>query len=397
VRPAAGAAPAPLAARTPLVVVGDDWGRHVSTLQHVVRALLPRHPTVWVNSFGHRLPRLTRYDAARALGKVAAMVGAGRAVPSELGRPAAVIEPRALPWHHIPAIHAANMASLRHAIRRRLRALAPGERPVLISSTPVAEGLIGGLGEQLAIYFVIDDYLELPYVTPGLIAPLEARMLEKVDAVVATAQALVERKRPRSHLAFHLPQGANYEHFAVPRPVPPELGSLPRPLLGFAGGVSECLDVPLVRALAHRFPAASVVLVGPVSIDTNTLALPNVHILGNRAYADLPAYVQAFDVGLIPYILNDWTRSVDPLKLLEYLAAGLPVISTGLPEAEKHRPMATVVPGGSEWLDAVAAALRERSDAARARRQAYAATQSWAVRASRFEEILADVAAATAR
>jgi glycosyltransferase involved in cell wall biosynthesis len=368
---------------TPLVVVGDDWGRHVSTLQHLFRQVLPSHPIVWVNSFGHRVPRLTAYDVRRAAAKVAAML-APPPPPVHERAPDAVVHPRALPWHHVGPVHAANMRLLRHDVRRALDAVAPGRAPLLVSSTPIAEGLVGTLGERASVYFVIDDYATLPYVSAALVAPHERRMLDKVDLVVATARALVERKRPRSGRMHYLPQGVNHEHFATPRPVPPELAPLPRPILGFAGGVSECVDVPLLLSLADRMPGASIVLVGPVAIDPAALTRPNIHLLGNRPYADLPAYVQAFDVGLIPYVLNDWTLAVDPLKLLEYLAAGLPVVTTPLPEAAKYGQVIAIEPAGPRWLEAVAALAAEGPGARRSERQEVAGANTWRARAEAF-------------
>lgn len=384
----------PLTPDTPLVVFGDDWGRHVSTLQHLFRRVVDRHPVIWVNSYGHRIPQLTLYDLRRAVQKVAAMV---RPRPRPTGAagpfPVAIIEPRALPWHHRRIIHAFNTASLRRDILRTLARVAPGRRPVFITGTPVAEGLVGRLGELASFYFIIDDYAELPYVTPELVTPHETQILRKVDAVVATAAALVERKRPASGRAHHVPQGVNYEHFAEPRPVPAELAALPRPILGFAGGVSECLDVEQVRTLAQNYPSASVVLVGPISIDLAPLTLPNVHILGPRPYADLPAYVQAFDVGLIPYVLNDWTRSVDPLKLLEYLAAGLPVVTTPLPEAGKYGNVVHIATAGAAFLTGVQQALTQRDATSRTTFRSVARANTWEARAQAVLDMIAEVVA----
>ncbi len=384
----------PLTRDTPLVVFGDDWGRHVSTLQHLFRRVVDRHPVIWVNSYGHRIPQLTLYDVRRAVEKVAAMVRP-RPRPSDAAGPfpAAIVEPRALPWHNRRIVHALNTASLRRDILRTLARVAPGRRPVFITGTPVAEGLVGTLDELASFYFIIDDYAELPYVTPQLVTPHETRILQKVDAVVATAAALVERKRPASGRAHHVPQGVNYAHFSTPRPTPPELAALPRPILGFAGGVSECLDVDQVRSVAQAFPTASVVLVGPISIDVAPLALPNVHILGPRPYADLPAYVQAFDVGLIPYVLNDWTRSVDPLKLLEYLAAGLPVVSTPLPEANKYTEVVQIASAGSAYLTAVSDALGRSDLATKEAFRRVALANTWEARAQTVLDMVASVVA----
>jgi glycosyltransferase involved in cell wall biosynthesis len=385
----------PFSAQTPFVVLGDDWGRHVSTLQHLFKHVIPEHPVVWVESFGHRIPRLRVVDVRRAAEKMRAMARPRRPATDERG-PAAVLAPRALPWHTARLVRSANTWSITHDVRRALARIAPGEPPVLVMATPTLPELVGTLRERAAIYFCMDDYGELPDTTASMLEPLEALLLERVDAVVATARRLVMLKCPKSGRAYHLPQGVNYDHFATPRSCPPELASLPRPILGFAGGVSPCCDFELLRTVANAMPNASVALVGPVMVDLGAERLPsNVHILGKRSYAELPAYVQAFDVGLIPYLLNDWTLSVDPLKLLEYLAAGIPVVTTPLPEVQKY---ASVVSQGSTpaaFLAAVRGALATR-EPERASGRETAARNTWSRRARQFLEIVAGSCGRTA-
>lgn len=376
----------------PIVVFGDDWRRNVSTLQHLFVHLITHRPIVWVNSFGHRAPQLTVYDLRRAVVKVRSML-AGHRVPAD-GRPAParIIEPRALPWHNIAAVRALNTWSLVRDIRRALADVAPGRPPLLITGTPAAVGVVGELGEVASMYFCMDDYGELPGVDVDIVAPLEKVLLLKVDAVVATAKALVELKRPASGLAYSLPQGVNYDHFAVPRPMPDDMAALPQPRIGFAGGISSACDFDIIRAVAEAYPSGSIVLVGPVQADVRPPRLPNIHLMGHRPYDILPAYVQAFDVGLIPYVLNDWTRSVDPLKLLEYLAAGIPVVTTAIPEVEKYRSAVCIASEIPAFLACVESALRPNMRAEQAERgRAVAREHTWAHRAEQLLRIAAEV------
>ncbi len=376
-------------ADTPFVVFGDDWGRFVSTIQHVFQWIVPQYPVIWVNSFGHRTPRLSLYDLRRAVEKAGAMVRPpAHHEPRNGGLtlPRSIVQPRALPWHHVGAVHAVNTWSIVRDVRRTLAEVAPRQRPILVSATPIAEGVIGQLNELASIYFCMDDYAALPYVSPHIIEELEPRMLDRVDTVVATAKALVEAKRPRSGNAYQLPQGVNFEHFAQPRSVPPELANLPRPIVGFSGTLSECCDLNLIQRLADTFPQASFVFVGMHTIDPTPIKRPNVHLLGARPYADLPPYVQAFDVGIIPYVLNDWTRAVDSLKLLEYLAAGLPVVTTAFPETRKYAQVVSVTETDEAFISAVQTATQERGG--RAGHQEFASHHSWKDRAQTFLEIV---------
>jgi hypothetical protein len=369
------------------VVLGDDWGRHVSTLQHLFRRIIGRYPLVWVNSFGHRRPRLTLYDMQRAAHKLAAL--AKPAPPRTANRselqPDHLVQPVALPWHDVAVVRRFNCWSLARDIRKGIARVAPGERPLFVSGTPTAFGLIGNLDELASIYFCIDDYGEIHGTDRDLLAPLEVEMLARVDALVATAASLTVTKRPASGRTLQVPQGVNFEHFSRYRNPPADLATLPRPILGFAGGVGPAVDFTLIRALASAFPEGSVVMVGPHQQDVSTEQWPsNVHFLGPRPYEELPAYVQAFTIGLVPYVHNDWTRAVDPLKLLEYLAAGIPVVSTALPEAKKYASALQLADGPEAFVQAVRAAMATDGPEARAARMQVARGNRWEDRADAF-------------
>jgi len=398
----------PVAPNTPFIVFGDDWGRNVSSMQHVFRVIAARYPVVWVNGIGHRVPTFRRKDIARAVQKVRSMFGGRVAVnaasnaPVEAAadpsaQPRRIIHPRVLPWHHVGPVRRYNARWLRNAIARVMQEEGLTAPPIVVTGTPPSAPLIGELGEAASVYFCMDDFLHLPGVSPEMLGPLERELLEKVDVVVATAAALVESKRPRSGQAHYLPQGVNYEHFSRPQPVPAALRDLPRPLIGFAGGVTTPLDFELVRMIALAHPQASVVLVGPIGPDFPGIDLPNVHVLGRSPYESLPGFVQAFDVGLIPYVLNAHTLAVDPLKLLEYLAAGIPVVTTDLPEVRKYRDAVTIAAERPAFVAAVGAAVaatRPRPDPAA---QAVARNHTWDRRADRLLEIISAVAAGQGR
>ena len=380
-----------LPTNTPIVVFGDDWGRHVSTMQHIFRWIIPHYPVIWVNGIGHRVPRLTWDDVHRAASKLRVLVrpSTDGAAPDEIGehhQPQTIIHPRVLPWHHWPGVHALNTRSLLRSIKGALQQYS--ERPVLVTGSPPSVGVVGELDELVSVYFCMDDFLHHPAATAKMIAPLERRLLERVDVLVATAHGLTKTKRPRSGRTHYLPQGVNFEHFAVKRPTPTELQGLPRPIIGFAGRLSDCCDLRLLARVAKRFPEASLVLVGPLSVEHRGLELPNVHCLGHRPYQDLPAYVQEFDVALVPYLVNDWTRAVDPLKLLEYLAAGVGVVSTAIPEVRKYEAVVRVTEDASDFVLGIERALTEDRETVVSRGQALARQHTWKQRAQALLDII---------
>ena len=304
--------------------------------------------------------------------------------------PQHIIEPRVLPWHGNRFASALNRASLKRDIRRALRRA--GIRDfVLITGSPPSAPVVGECGESASVYFCMDDFLLLPGTTPRMIAPLEQELLRRVDAVVATAKRLVETKVSASGRGYYLPQGVNYEHFATRRELPAELRDLPRPIVGFAGGVGVAVDVPTLHAISAAIPHGSLVLVGPVTLPREMLRGTNIHVLGNRPYEELPGYVQAFDVGIIPYVENDWTRTVDSLKLLEYLASGIPVVASELPEVRKYSAAVTVAPLGQPFAQAVVANLLPSGSLRGAAAQSFAAQHSWERRGERLLEIVEEV------
>jgi glycosyltransferase involved in cell wall biosynthesis len=387
-----------LEAGTPFVVFGDDWGRNVSTMQHLFRQLTARHPVVWVNGIGHRVPSIRRKDLKRALQKARAMfVGGTGSDGSDLdlgGRPQRVIQPKVLPWHHLTPVRAYNTRNLISAVKRALADEGITTPPIVVTGTPPSASIIGRLGEHLSVYLCMDDFLSLPNVSPRMLGPLEQELLQKVDAVVSTAQALVDTKRPRSGRGYYLPQGVNFKHFASPQPEPLDLRGLPRPIIGFAGGVTSPMDFALVERVARANPGASIVLVGPVGEDSPRFEAPNIHVLGRRPYQSLPAYVQTFDVGLIPYMLNAHSIAVDPLKLLEYLAAGVPVVTTDLPEVRKYAEAVLIGRSHDEFDAAVTRAVRQGRTEKGPEAQSFARQHGWDRRADRLLQILAEVATA---
>jgi glycosyltransferase involved in cell wall biosynthesis len=377
------------------VVFGDDWGRHVSSIQHLFRHVVGRADVVWVDSIGHRSPTFTATDARRAWEKVRTMVA------PPLPRPGAprdatpgprVVPPRVLPWHALPPVRWFNRASLTRQIRQAIGADGRDREIILVTNSPPSAPVVGRLGERISVYFCMDDYLTLPGTSPGMLGPLEQQLLARVDAVVVTARALLERKQARAGRGYYLPQGVNYEHFATPRPVPAAMAGLPRPIIGFAGGIGTALDVPTLEQIADAIPEGTLALVGPIHEAPAVPRRPNVVTLGAQPYSDLPAYVQAFDVGIIPYVDNAWTRAVDPLKLLEYLAAGIPVVAAPLPEVDKYASVVTIAALGAPFAIAVRAAL---GDGRRAERQAVARENQWEARADRFLAIIDEVVDAT--
>jgi glycosyltransferase involved in cell wall biosynthesis len=183
--------------------------------------------------------------------------------------------------------------------------------------------------------------------------------------------------------------------------IAPEVRELPKPVLGFAGNMQASkVDFDLLEAVAKAWPAGTLLLVGPERPETETqlrrlASLPNVRWVGMKPYAELPSYVAAFDVALIPYLENEYTRSCFPLKVFEYLAAGKPVVASGLPELVHLVPDIVLASGTREYLRGIESALESADQGSAAQRMALAAQNTWETRTERLLGLVeAELAAA---
>ena len=205
---------------------------------------------------------------------------------------------------------------------------------------PAAGLLAGGFDEAAIIYYCVDEYTAFSGVNSGSLAAIELDLLQQADLVLTSAERLYESKRRLNPHTFLVRHGVDYNHFRSTLDpelqIPEEVANLPGPVIGYFGLIAQdWVDTALLAHVADRFPNGSLVLLGKVTMDVSELEQrPNVHLLGRKPYADLPAYCKAFDVAVIPFPISEVTLNANPLKAREYLAAGLPVVSTAIPEVE---------------------------------------------------------------
>ncbi|MGD1096490.1 MAG: glycosyltransferase [Bryobacteraceae bacterium] len=207
------------------------------------------------------------------------------------------------------------------------------QKPITLTFVPSSADVAGSLGERCVIYYCVDEYSQFRGADRTAILEMERRLIEKSDLVVVSASRLHESKRAYNANTVLITDGVDVGHFRkaclaetailedCPRP--------PGPLIGCFGLIEDWVDLELIRHLALARPGWSFVLIGEVRTDTSCVReLPNVHLLGRRTYQSLPGYCKAFDIAILPFVVNELTLAANPLKLREYLAAGLPVVAT---------------------------------------------------------------------
>jgi glycosyltransferase involved in cell wall biosynthesis len=284
------------------------------------------------------------------------------------------------------------------AVRRAARSL---PRPVVLwVYDPTAARTIGSCGEAFAVYDCVDDYAA-PVADARekqLVLEADARAARRARLVFTTTKGLEARHRRNNGATFLIRNAGDYEMFVHARDrslAGSDVAGLPCPILGFVGNlISLKVDFDLLEAVARARPSWTLVLVGPAGADARSALarlteLPNVCSFGLRPLEELPSYVAAFDVGLIPYRSNEYTRNCFPLKVYEYLAAGKPVVAAGLPELLGMEPDVVVAEDRNEFIESVEAALSTSGDADVARRQRLAGENSWEQRTERLLSVVA--------
>lgn len=251
--------------------------------------------------------------------------------------------------------------------------------------TPLARDLIQNIDPALTIYYCIDDLASSSPEAKRITAS-EDQLLREADLVFVTSEKLRQRAAQLSERVHLFPFGVSLEAFDRVREagsgVPDDLKALPRPVAGYVGGLHQWVDQDLLVATARRLPHVSFALVGPPQVDVSALERePNIHLFGQRAHAELPRYVQGFDVGLVPYRITDYTANVYPTKLNEYLVMGVPVVATDLVEIrrfnQEHGELVQVAPDADAFAKAISSAIDAPREEDRPRRVAVARSNGW--------------------
>ena len=334
-----------------IVCFSGDWDGDPLSKRHIMRRLARKNRVLWVNSMGNRKPTASARDMKRIFKKVRAFFGGCRQVQENLW----VYSPLALPFYGSRFARALNRRFVAWHLRRACARL--GFRNVIHwSFTPSSADL--HVGERWLIYHCVDEFSEFTGTDKRAIRSLERRLMHKADAVIVSSAPLLEDKRRHNPNAFLVTHGVEVEHFRraceAATVVPPDIAKLPKPVIGFFGLIADWVDLALVRRLALARPQWSFVLIGKCDTDTGALrGLENVHLLGRRDYADLPAYCKGMDVAILPFVVNSLTLAANPLKLREYLAAGLPVVATDIPEIRRLEEWVRVGRTDEEFQSAI--------------------------------------------
>jgi uncharacterized SAM-binding protein YcdF (DUF218 family)/glycosyltransferase involved in cell wall biosynthesis len=308
-----------------------------------------------------------------------------------------VYSPLVFPFPYSRVARWANRLLLMRSLRRWMRATG-FHRPIAWTflPTPLALDLLRELDPQLTIYYCIDD-LASSSLAARRIVPSEQRLFREADLVFVTSEALRKRAALFSSRVHLFPFGVSFDRFDHVRegrePAPADFQKLPRPIVGYVGGLHQWVDQELIAAAASRMPEASFAIIGPIQTDVSALErCPNITLFGQRPHPELPRYVKGFDVGIVPYRLTDYTANVYPTKLNEYLVMGIPVVATDLAEIRRfnaeHGDIVAVAADVEGFVSAVHAALSPAPSGTVERRIAVAHANSWQSRIAAMKRLI---------
>jgi glycosyltransferase involved in cell wall biosynthesis len=372
-----------------IICFSNDWNGDPLSKKHIATRLARKNRILWVNSIGNRNPAVSPHDLRRALKKLLQCCQGLRRVAGNIW----VLAPLVIPFHGSRAARRVNRRLLRWRVEQACRMLG-FQQPITWTFVPSSADVAGSLGERLLVYHCVDEFSQFTGTNRGAILEMERRLLTRADAVIVSSAKLYESKRAYNPNTFLVRHGVDLEHFRKAcldtTREPEECRRLRRPIIGFFGLIADWVDLQTIRHIALARAQWSFVLIGKVQTDTSPLrGLPNVHLLGRRDYESLPAYCKAFDVAILPFIVNELTVAANPLKLREYLAAGLPVVATPLPEVETLGGRVRVARSPQEFLTQIEDLLRERQGSRLAVSKSME-SESWDQKVEELSRVVAD-------
>jgi len=342
-----------------------DWDNPFWTNKQHVACELARlgYRVFYIDSLGLRRPSASSQDIKRIFRRLKKALRSPLAVRENLW----VWSPLVIPLQRYAVVRWLNKQLLSAGVRFWQWKL--GLRPdVFWTYNPMTLSFFDTSRYAQLVYHCVDEIKAQPGMPVEQIANAEDALVRQSDICFVTAEYLLETRQKLNPQTYYFSNVADFAHFSKARDetvaVPDDIKNIPKPIIGFVGAISGYkVDFNLLKKMAFKHPEWSVVMIGKVGegdpwTDASVLdSLPNVHFMGPRNYEDLPAYMKAFDVAILPSMLNEYTKSMFPMKFFEYLSAGLPVVATNLHALQNYKHVATIAERDEEFIAGIESAL----------------------------------------
>ncbi len=376
------------------LVFGDDWGRYPTTTQHLIMNLPEEDRVIWVDSIGMRTPEFSGADFKRVFEKLGAMFSAkNNAEAEDASSQEGIynhardnfirISPKVLPWHLNSLVRKFNFSSLQKDVSRAMKVLGI-EKPNLLFSNPVAYFYKDIISANSVSYLRLDFYEDFPGCDPKLVRACEPYLVRDCDHLFGTAQALLYEDASLKNKCTYLPQGVDIEHFSKA-----SLESNINKTLGFIGSIDNRINFELVEEVAELASDWNLEFIGVMSEFPDSLAKKNnIHVKSAIPYSDVPYVYNNWTAAWIPYKLNKVTERINPLKIREYAATGIPHHCTPMPEA-KNVDLGTYISNDAHeivaWLNNL---LINEHNQQREERRTKVQDQTWLNKAAQLRDVI---------
>ena len=372
----------------------DWWAMNPSCTTHIMSHLAPANRVLYINPFSSDL--LGSTGAGRRRGIRARVSRKLRSLTQGLKTPAEnlhVFSPLFLPIQGRPLVDGLNNLGLRSQIKGLCSRLV-FDSPILWLENARAADTIAWFDPKLVVYHVSDLFANDKYTSNHRKQQArEVRMSSASDLLICVSRELYELKRHQRDNVHYLPHGVDFELFreaAERKEALPEVARIPRPIAGYFGTMTSYNDIEMMTYCARNLPHVSFVFAGQVTAgDYSELSsLKNVHLLGRLPYEKIPRLCAGFDVCMLQWKMSEWIRHCNPLKMLEYMASGNPVVSVEINEAKQYADVISIAGNKEEFCREIEWELHNDTQERRARRIEIAASHSWSHHLERLSELV---------
>lgn len=367
-----------------LIVFADDWGRHPSSCQHLVRNLLTACTVSWINTIGTRSPKFSLGLLHRGIEKL-----------GQWGQRQSKTTKDFAPTIYNPIMYPGFRSAWQREINARILSrfitshIVDLSETVILSTIPIVADLLESVHVRRWVYYCVDDFSVWPGLDSNPLRQMEEKLINGVDEIVVAGENLAARMKQFGREARIISHGIDLEFWTVPVTPCSLLDKLQHPIILFWGLIDKRLDLDYLAALDHSMKIGTIALIGPEQDADSTLKrLPRVIRLGPCDFEKLPALAANAAVLIMPYANLPVTRMMQPLKLKEYLATGRPVVSARLPALVGWEDCLDIVDSADEFATMVATRCESDLPATQALARKRLEAESWKAKSADLANVL---------
>ena len=380
---------------------GIDWWYHnrAHSDVQIMLQMSKRIPVLFVNSIGMRtpLPGKSTQPVKRIIRKLSSVLKGLRKVEPAMW----IFSPFMLPPSRRASIRSINGRLIASQVSKALTKVGL-KRWFTWVTVPTAVDVLDYLPRTVTVFNRSDKYSIFPEASESFIKTCEEKLLKSSDLILYVNHKLMAEDIGLHSRKYYIGHGVDYDHFAGSiednTSIHSDLAGLKRPIVGFFGAIDDyTVDLKLLKFAAQSLPDMSFVLIGLSTVDISDItSLPNVRYMGFRPYSEIPKLGASFDVGIMPWLQNEWIEYCNPVKLKEYLALGIPVVTTPIPQADVYERLISVTATPEGFVQAIRSAVATDNPELRRLRQKAVESDSWQRKADEVLELIDKVAGAQA-